>query len=74
MMHGMIFPAELENRHMKTPNVKTPQPNNKSNSYHTRPDIRDDLDSRANEEQNFKGDDITHNKKAHHNLKPGKKS
>ncbi|HSN09678.1 MAG TPA: hypothetical protein VLS85_11610 [Hanamia sp.] len=28
-----------------------------------RPDIRDDLDSRKNEEQSFKGDDTTHNKK-----------
>ena len=28
-----------------------------------RPEIRDNLDSRENEEQNFKGDDITHNKK-----------
>lgn len=29
-----------------------------------RPEIRDDLDSRKNEEQDFKGDDMTHNKKA----------
>ena len=29
-----------------------------------RPEIRDDLDSRKNEEQDFKGDDVTHNKKA----------
>lgn len=28
-----------------------------------KPDIRDDLDSRKNEEQDFKGDDITHNEK-----------
>jgi hypothetical protein len=28
-----------------------------------RPDVRDNLDSRKNEEQDFKGDDITHNKK-----------
>jgi hypothetical protein len=28
-----------------------------------RPDIRDNLDSRKNEEQSFKGKDITHNKK-----------
>jgi len=27
------------------------------------PDIRDNLDSRKNEEQEFKGDDITHNSK-----------
>ena len=28
-----------------------------------RPEIRDDLDSRENEEQTSKGDDTTHNKK-----------
>ena len=30
---------------------------------HVSPENKDDLDSRENEEQNFKGDDITHNKK-----------
>ncbi len=28
-----------------------------------RPEVRDDLDSRKNEEQEFKGDDVTHNTK-----------
>ncbi len=28
-----------------------------------RPEIRDDLDSRKNEEQDTKGNDVTHNKK-----------
>ena len=28
-----------------------------------RPENKDDLDSRKNEEQDFKGDDITHNRK-----------
>ena len=28
-----------------------------------RPETRDDLDSRKNEEQDTKGDDVTHNKK-----------
>ena len=32
-----------------------------------RPEIRDDLDSREGEEQQFKGDDVTHNKKDVHN-------
>jgi hypothetical protein len=27
------------------------------------PEVRDDLDSRSNEEQDTKGDDVTHNKK-----------
>jgi hypothetical protein len=30
---------------------------------HVSPGNKEDLDSRKNEEQNFKGDDITHNKK-----------
>ncbi len=32
-------------------------------SHKPRPEIRDDLDSRKNEEQDFKGKDVTHNKK-----------
>ena len=35
------------------------------------PDIRDDLDNRRNEEQDFKGDDITHNVK-HRRNQPGR--
>jgi hypothetical protein len=31
--------------------------------HRPRPDTRDDLDSRKNEEQISKGDDVTHNKK-----------
>ena len=36
-----------------------------------KPEIRDDLDSRQNEEQEFKGDDVTHNEKEtkEHHLK-----
>ncbi len=37
---------------------------NNSVSGKKRPENKDDLDSRKNEEQIFKGDDITHNKKA----------
>jgi hypothetical protein len=47
---------------------------NKSNSNHptnniqrggngNRPNLRDDLDSRKNEEQDTKGNDVTHNEK-----------
>jgi hypothetical protein len=39
--------------------------NIKFNTNRHRPDTRDNLDSRINEEQDFKGDDITHNKKEH---------
>ena len=31
--------------------------------HRPRPDIRDDLDSRMNEEQDTKGNDVTHNRK-----------
>jgi hypothetical protein len=37
-----------------------------------KPENKDNLDSRKNEEYDFKGDDITHNKKEVHN-KPKKK-
>ena len=36
-------------------------PRNRENSK--RPDERSHLDSRKNEEQDFKGEDVTHNKK-----------
>lgn len=34
-----------------------------STSNKQRPEVRDNLDSRKNEEQDFKGDDLTHNEK-----------
>lgn len=33
------------------------------------PEIRDNLDSRKNEEQDYKGEDTTHNQKPHQNKK-----
>lgn len=36
---------------------------------HMRPENKDNLDSRKNEEQDVKGDDITHNKKDTKNKK-----
>lgn len=42
------------------------RPENKTTGKHNnskRPDVRDNLDSRKNEEQDFKGDDVTLNKK-----------
>ena len=41
--------------------------NVKYNLHKHRPEIRDDLDSREGEEQEVKGDDITHNKKIRQN-------
>lgn len=58
---------------MKTSNQQNKQP--KQVIAHTpRPEIRDNLDSRKNEEQDGKGDDTTHNKKVLKNDKLKKKS
>jgi hypothetical protein len=35
----------------------------KDPSTSSKPDVRDNLDSRKNEEQSFKGSDVTHNEK-----------
>lgn len=43
-------------------NTNTQAQHNNSNK-HQRPENKDNLDSRANEEQEYKGDDVTHNKK-----------
>lgn len=42
--------------------------------HRPQPDIRDDLDSRKNEEQDTKGNDITHNRKNTRNNKQRKKN
>lgn len=42
-----------------------PQNQNQNNNNH-RPENKDNLDSRKNEEYDFKGDDVTHNKKEKH--------
>lgn len=48
-------------------NSSTPPQNNKQNpaagTSPNKPEIRDNLDSREGEEQNDKGDDVTHNEK-----------
>ena len=54
-------------------NVKGSEKNIQFNENKTRPDERDNLDSRKNEEQDFKADDITHNKKNNRNNKQSKK-
>lgn len=45
------------NRHSTTPQTRPIK----------RPENKDDLDSREGEEQLFKGDGVTHNKKVKHN-------
>ena len=53
-------------------NPITPSTNVKTQKdRHLRPENKDNLDSRKNEEQDTKGDDTTHNKKDHRNEKPG---
>ncbi len=47
---------------MKTNNAQTKNPATKYSNKH-RPENKDNLDSREGEEQRFKGDDITHNRK-----------
>lgn len=44
---------------------QTAQHHPKANNNH-RPENKDNLDSRKNEEFDFKGNDITHNKKENH--------
>ena len=45
-------------------NEATPSTNSKAQKdRHSRPENKDNLDSREGEEQDFKGDDVTHNKK-----------
>lgn len=51
---------------MKNNNNQTPNQNTQFNKNKPAPEIRDNLDSRKVEEQEVKGDDITHNRKAHH--------
>ena len=58
---------------MKNINPQTQKQNTKFNSNKHRPENKDNLDSREGEEQQFKGDDITHNKKEHKTEKRNKK-
>ena len=51
---------------MKHSISQTPNQNTRFNKNKPSPEIRDNLDSRKNEEQDSKGDDTTHNRKAHH--------
>ena len=69
MPDGMIFSIisciTFKTLNMKKKISQTKKENIQFNANRNRPDIRDNLDSRINEEQDFKGDDRTHNKKEH---------
>ena len=57
---------------MKTSRMPTTKQSKQTNSRIPKPEIRDDLDSRKNEEQDTKGDDFTHNKKETRSKKQSK--
>lgn len=63
----------IPNQNAKPQNT-TPPKYGSLNNNKPRPEIRDDLDSREGEEQQTKGDDVTHNKKEtkEHHLKEKK--
>lgn len=48
---------------MKGSRGMTNMQNKQMAGHRPRPDTRDDLDHRSNEEQDSRGDDVTHNKK-----------
>ena len=48
---------------MKNSRSQTNKQSKQGVSHIPKPEIRDNLDSRKNEEQDLKGSDITHNKK-----------
>jgi N-acetyl-gamma-glutamylphosphate reductase len=48
---------------MKNSRSQNNMQNKQMMSHQHRPEIRDNLDSRSNEEQQTKGDDVTHNAK-----------
>lgn len=52
---------------MKNSRSQDTRQNKQMMGHRPKPDVRDDLDSRKNEEQQDKGDDTTHNKKDVHN-------
>ncbi|MEO8852296.1 MAG: hypothetical protein ABI359_00860 [Ginsengibacter sp.] len=58
----------LKNDNIRSENKTTGKHNNSK-----RPDVRDNLDSRKNEEQEFKGGGVTHNKKETESEKHKKK-
>jgi hypothetical protein len=48
---------------MKSHTTSQQQKHPKTTDRHARPENKDNLDSRKNEEQDDKGNDVTHNKK-----------
>ena len=66
--HGSSFVLPKKNNVMKQPQQGNRAAKQNDQAFqgqrkNQRPEIRDNLDSRKNEEQDFKGDDVTHNEK-----------
>jgi hypothetical protein len=59
---------------MKNARSQNTKQNKQMISHQPKPEIRDDLDSRKNEEQDTKGNDVTHNSKNTRNNKQRKKN
>lgn len=61
--YGMEFSIAYKTIFMKGSRAQNNRQNKQLTGHRPRPDVRDDLDSRSNEEQDNKGDDVTHNRK-----------
>lgn len=59
---------------MKGSRSQNNQQNKQGMSHRPMPDVRDNLDSRKREEQDFKGGDVTHNRKETRTLPAGNKT
>lgn len=64
---------ELKTTDMKGSRSTNNQQSKQGMSHKPIPEVRDNLDSRKREEQDFKGDDVTHNRKETRTLPAGYK-
>ncbi len=69
-MRQKTYAMKTNNQNQNASNVRTNP--HASQSGGTRPENKDNLDSREGEEQEDKGDDVTHNKKEDKSEKKGK--
>jgi UPF0716 family protein affecting phage T7 exclusion len=70
---GMIFPAIQKTIVMKSSRSGNNMQSKQMAGHRPKPEVRDDLDSRSGEEQDRKGDDVTHNRKDVQNERSKKK-
>jgi hypothetical protein len=63
-MHaGIVFLVDKKTTDMKNSRSQDTKQSKQGMGHKPRPEVRDNLDSRKNEEQEIKGDDVTHNEK-----------